>query len=67
MPFKITYEPLNRIRGVKPETTDVETAAKAWAQVQALMASDEKVTIIDPHGRMIGWQALKALAVKETH
>ena len=67
MPYKVTFEPLNRIAGVKPTTVDIETAAKAWMEVHGLMASDEKVTIIDPHGRVIGWQELKEIAAKEAN
>lgn len=67
MPFRITFEPLNRIAGVKPKTVAFETAAKAWIEVQSLMASDEKVTIVDTHGHPIDWQELKELAAKEAH
>jgi hypothetical protein len=47
MPYKITFEPLNRIAGVKPTTVEIETAAKAWMEV----ASDERglACVLDPH------------------
>jgi hypothetical protein len=64
MPFIITFEPLNRIQGVKPTTVSKETAAEAWAEVQCLMASDERVTI---NNGTMGWQELRMLAQKESH
>jgi hypothetical protein len=45
MPYKVTFEPLNRISGVKPTTVEIETAAEAWKTVDGLQRSDEKVTI----------------------
>jgi hypothetical protein len=65
--YRITYEPLNRIAGVKAKTVVFETAGKAWIEVYGLMASDEKVTIVGPRGRTIEWQELKELAAKEAH
>lgn len=65
MPYKITYEPLNRIVGVTPKTVEKETAAEAWKLVDGLMHSDERVTIIGPRGLKIGWQELKEIASRE--
>jgi hypothetical protein len=66
MPFKITFEPLNRIKGVTPTTAEVETAARAWLEVHGLQMSDEKVTeIITPDGRRISWEELRDLALTE--
>ena len=67
MSYRVTFEPLNRIPGVKPRTFERETAALAWVEVQGLMASDEKVKIVNPHGREIGWQELKRLATEEAN
>jgi hypothetical protein len=66
MPYKITFEPLNRISGVKSETVEIETAAEAWKTVDGLQRSDEKVTIRGPSGREIGWQELRDEALKKT-
>jgi len=66
MPFKITFEPLNRIKGVKPTMAEVETAARARLEVHGLQMSDEKVTeIVAPDGRRITWQELRDLALAE--
>ena len=62
MPYTITFEPLNRIQGVKPTTVVKETAKEAWKTVDALMRSDERVTI---NGGMMGWQELRMLAEQE--
>ena len=67
MPYKITFEPRNRIAGVKAKTVEIENAAKAWIEVQGLMYSDERVTIVDPHGHTIEWQELKEIAAKEAN
>ena len=67
MPYNITFEPLNRIAGVKPTTVEIETAAAAWHEVNSLMMSDEKVTIRAPGGYEIGWQELQMLAAKEAN
>jgi hypothetical protein len=67
MPFKITYEPLNKIVGVKPKTVEKSSASEAWILVQGLQASDERVTIMGPNGRSIRWQDLKELASKEAN
>jgi hypothetical protein len=40
MPYKITYEPLNRIRGVTPKTFERETATEAWKEVDGLTRSE---------------------------
>jgi hypothetical protein len=64
MPYKITFEPLNRIAGVRSTTVEIETAAEAWKEVDGLMRSDERVTIVDPHGHEIGWQELKEIATR---
>ena len=63
MPYEITFEPINPIRGVIPKTVTVETAKEAWKIVDALMRSDERVTAINP-GQM-GWQELQMLAERE--
>jgi hypothetical protein len=65
MPYKVTFEPLNRISGVRPKTVEIETAAAAWKQVDGLMHSDERVTIVDPIGLEIDWQELKRRAETE--
>lgn len=66
MPYKVTYEPQNRIAGVKAKTIETETAAEAWRAVDGLMRSDEKVTmIVSPHNGEIGWQEMEQLAAKE--
>jgi hypothetical protein len=67
MPYRITFEPLNRIAGVQPNTAEIESAAEAWKLVDDLMHSDEKVTIVDPHGVEIRWQELKEIAEKESN
>ena len=65
MPYKITYQPLNKIDGVTPGVTSKETAAEAWDTVWRLQYSDEKVEITSPDGRTISWQELKRLAEEE--
>ena len=67
MSYKITYEPLNRIAGVEPKTVTEETASSAWDLVDKLHRSDEKTTIRNSSGRVIGWQELRDLAVKEAN
>lgn len=67
MPYQITYQPLNRIPGVKPKTVTIETAAEAWTTVQQLEASDEQVTITGSSGHPIGKFELRDLAAKESH
>jgi hypothetical protein len=67
MPYTIKYEPLNRLPGAKPGTVTKGTAGEAWAEVQALQASDEKVVILNDAGVEIGWRELKAIAEKEAH
>ena len=67
MPDTIKYEPLNRLRGVKPGTKTKGTAGEAWAKVQVLQASDEKVVILNDAGVEIDWLELKAIAEKEAH
>ena len=67
MAYHITFEPMNRIPGVQPKTVQIEGAAKAWAEVQALMASDEKVRITINGTSDISWQELKLLAEREMH
>jgi hypothetical protein len=61
MPYRITA----RIAGITSTTLTFETAAQALVEVQGLLASDEKVRIVDPVGRMIGRQELRDLAAKE--
>ncbi|MDG4854078.1 MULTISPECIES: hypothetical protein [unclassified Mesorhizobium] len=58
MAFKITYEPLNRIAGVQPQMVEKESAREAWIAVDALMKSDERVTISED-GHSITWQELR--------
>ncbi|TIO86084.1 hypothetical protein [Mesorhizobium sp. WSM3879] len=58
MSFKITYEPLNRIAGVQPQMVEKESARDAWIAVDALMKSDERVTISED-GQSITWQELR--------
>ena len=65
--YRITFEPLNHIDGVRAKTVEIETAAKAWLEVHSLMESDERVTIVDPDGRPIEWQELMARAAKEAN
>lgn len=65
MPYSITYEPLNRIRGVKPKTVTCETAAETLRLVNGLQMSDEKVVIRNPQGSEIGYEELKFLAEQE--
>jgi hypothetical protein len=52
---------------VSPTTAEIETVAKAWIEVQGPQVSDERVTIVDPHGRTIEWQELKEVAAKEAN
>jgi hypothetical protein len=66
MAYKVTFEPLNRIRGVTPTTVEIATASEAWKEVDGLMMSDEKVKIIGPQGIEISWEELKAAADKES-
>ena len=65
MPYKISFEPLSRISGVKSKTVEKETAAEAWKLADGLMRSDEIVKIIHPYGHEIGWQELRELAKRE--
>lgn len=68
MPFRITYEPMNRIRGVQPSSAEFATAYDAWMAVDGLQMSDENVTsITTPDGRIISPQELKALAKPSAH
>jgi hypothetical protein len=68
VPYRFTYEPLNRIAGVKPSTGERETASEAWLQVHGLQMSDKKVTeIIAPDGRSITWQELSELAASDAN
>ena len=67
MPYTITFEPLNPIKGVKPKSVEFATASEAWAQAQGLMASDEKATVLAPGGYEIGLQELKMLANEEAN
>jgi hypothetical protein len=59
VPFIITHEPLISIRGVKPKTVVKESAKEAWHLVDALMRSDEQVTL---SGDASSWQELQMLA-----
>jgi len=65
MAYHVTFEPRNRIQGVKPSTAVMETAAEAWAEVQMLEASDEKAEVRDDAGRVIERYELRDLAAKE--
>lgn len=47
MAYKITYEPLHRIRGVEPKTVIVETATEACKLAERPVRSDERVTVND--------------------
>ena len=67
MAYTITFQPLNRFDGVTPNTVTKATAAEAWAEVQMLEASDERVTIRDQDGQTIGWQGLRDLVAKEAN
>ena len=67
LPYTITYQPINRIRGVTPSAVTKETAAEAWTLVQQLHASDEKTEIKDPSGRSIDWLELREIAKKEAN
>jgi hypothetical protein len=58
MTYRITYEPLNRIVGVKPTTIEIENAEDAWREVEGLMHSDERVMILDG-SEPISWQTLR--------
>lgn len=63
MPYKITFEPLNRIKGVRSAMVERDTAAEALVTVRDLMAGDERVSsIVDPDGRTIDWRELQARA-----
>jgi hypothetical protein len=62
MPFIITFQPINRIQGVGPKSTQEASAVAAWKTVDGLMRSDETVEITHPDGYKISWQELKALA-----
>jgi hypothetical protein len=65
MPFKITFQPINKIDGVKPTTVEEDTAKAAWKLVYGLMQSDERVEIVGPSGWSMDWQELKRLASEE--
>jgi hypothetical protein len=67
VPYKITFEPRNRIAGVTASTVEIGTAVEAWAELVGLEASDEKATIQDAYGREIGREELRAQATKEAH
>jgi hypothetical protein len=65
MSYSITFEPLNRIAGVKPQIVSIGTAAGAWAEVQMLQASDARVEIRDPGGRIMTSRELRRIAEAE--
>jgi hypothetical protein len=67
LPYSITYEPINRIAGVKAKTVTVETAAEAWLLVDSLQRSDEKAVVKDAAGRDMQWAELRDLAAKEAN
>ena len=65
MCYSITFEPLNRVVGVKPLILFLKTAAKAWAEVQMLQAGDARIEIRDPGGRIMTSRALRVIAEDE--
>jgi hypothetical protein len=65
MAFYIQYQPLNPILGVGPRTVSKQTAAEAWAEIQMLEASDERVEVRDAGGRIIDKAELRVLAEQE--
>ena len=65
MSYKITFEPVSNIKGVRPTTVELEDAAEAWMEVYGLMNSNEKVDIFDADGAPISWQELKTRAQRE--
>jgi hypothetical protein len=67
MPYEITYEPLSPTVAARPRTVEFGTASEAWAAVLVLIANAEQTTIIDPDGRTISQQELRARARKELH
>lgn len=62
MRYTITHEPKTRVHKIKPTTVTKDTAAEAWKLVDALMHSDEQVTI---NGGIMNWQELRILANEE--
>ena len=64
MPYKITFEPRNKITGVRPTTVEIETAAEAWTELVGLEASDERATVEDEYGRAVSREELRARATK---
>jgi len=69
MPYKLTYEPLNRMPGQPAKAAVIETAAAAWRELDGLMRSDEKVKIkiLHPYGHEIGWQELREIAKRKNN
>lgn len=65
MTYKITFQPINKIDGVKPKTIEEKSAKDAWKLVYGLMQSDECVEIIAPSGWHMDWKELKRIASEE--
>jgi hypothetical protein len=67
MPYQITYEPLLPSVAARPRTVELQTAAEAWASVLMLIANGETTTIVDPYGKTISREELRARARKEAN
>jgi len=65
MPFHVTFDPRNRIAGVKPKTVTKSTAAEALALVVGLEASDERATVRNDSGHPVEEWELRDLARAE--
>ena len=65
MAFQVTFEPRNRIAGVKPKTVSIETAVDALALVLNLERSDEKASVKTDTGRHIEQWELREMAEAE--
>ncbi|MEP0313484.1 hypothetical protein [Hyphomonas sp.] len=65
MPYKITFQPISKIAGVRPKTVERDSAKEAWKLVYGLMQSDERVEILSPSGWPMDWQELKRVASEE--
>jgi hypothetical protein len=66
MAFHVTYEPRNRIAGVKPRTVTKETAAEALKLVLGLEMSDEIASVKTDSGRPIEQWELRDMADAES-
>ena len=67
MPYRITYETMYPIAAARPGAVEMGTASEAWDAVLVLIDNGEKTTIIDPDGKMISQQELRARANKEAN